>query len=229
MEFKRIMMIAVSTILVLSLVACERPASMAPTATPTIGQAGFPLPGTSDNVMGQLQTFATQTFQALMGQSGTQVAGATPTQAISGVTTPGGVEPLVTQIAPTQAPATSTPIPVATSTPGIPQSYTLQKDEFPYCIARRFNLNPTELLNINGLSVNSTFYAGMALKIPQTGNHFPGQRALRTHPTNYTVVAGDTIYKIACLFGDADPNMIAAANNLTAPYRLTSGQILYIP
>ncbi len=36
---------------------------------------------------------------------------------------------------------------------------------------------------------------GYNLKIPQTGNTFFGQRALLSHPTSYTVVAGDTIGK----------------------------------
>jgi LysM repeat protein len=110
----------------------------------------------------------------------------------------------------------------------VPATYTLQKDEFIYCVARRFNLNPNELMAINGLSSNFVS-PGRVLTIPQTGNPFPAARALRSHPTTYTVVYGDTIYKIACLFGDVDPMAIAAANGLAAPYALATGQTLNIP
>ncbi len=122
-----------------------------------------------------------------------------------------------------------TPAPVFTATPGIPQSYQLQKGEFPFCIARRFNVNQTELLNLNGLGTSSIVPVGFKLKIPQTGNTFIGQRALLNHPTNYTVVAGDTIYTTACKYGDVDPNAIAQANSLQAPYNLSAGQVLHIP
>ncbi len=122
-----------------------------------------------------------------------------------------------------------TPAPVFTATPGIPQSYQLQKGEFPFCIARRFNVNQTELLNLNGLGTGSLVPVGFTLKIPQTGNTFFGKRALLNHPTNYTVVAGDTIYTVACKYGDVDPDAIVQANNLQAPYNLSAGQVLHIP
>ena len=108
-------------------------------------------------------------------------------------------------------------------------SWTLQKGEHPYCLARRYNVNPDELLRLNGLSAGSYFYGGMVLKIPQTGNTFPANRSLRAHPTNYTVSSGDTIYSVACVFGDADPYAIAAANGISSPYTLTPGQSIYIP
>jgi LysM repeat protein len=116
-----------------------------------------------------------------------------------------------------------------TATPGIPSSYTLQTGEFPYCIARRFNVNPFELLSINGLSTSSLVRGGTTLRIPKTGNHFPGERALMAHPTTYTVKSGQNIYEIACAFGDVSPDMIALANGLKEPYTLTAGQNLFIP
>jgi LysM repeat protein len=66
------------------------------------------------------------------------------------------------------------------------------------------------------------------LKIPTSGS-FPGTRALKSHPTTYTVLTGETIYQIACRFGDVDPNVILAANGLTAGTVLTAGQVLQIP
>jgi len=69
----------------------------------------------------------------------------------------------------------------------------------------------------------------MVLKIPQTGHPFPGSRVLRSHPTTYSVQTGDTVYSIACLFGDVSPDAIAAANGLAEPFKIASGQVINIP
>ena len=113
----------------------------------------------------------------------------------------------------------------------VPETYTLMKDEFPYCIARRFDVNITELLNLNGLGGGVT-YEGMVLKIPQDSawdEAAHGARSLRAHPVIYTVSAGDSIYSIACKFGDVSPAQIAAKNGLAEPYSLSPGQELQIP
>jgi len=53
---------------------------------------------------------------------------------------------------------------------------------------------------------------------------------LRPHPTTYTVsAAGETIYTIACAFGDLDPMLIAQANNISSDSDLLVGQQLNIP
>lgn len=132
--------------------------------------------------------------------------------------------------APTTAPVTGlTPvIIVAAPTPGRPASYTLQSGEFPYCIARRFNVDPNDLLAANGLSSGQVLQPGLQLSIPATGS-FPGVRALTSHPAQYTVMVDDTIYKIACHFGDVDPTAIAAANGIAVTAPLVTGQILNIP
>jgi peptide/nickel transport system permease protein len=121
---------------------------------------------------------------------------------------------------------TSTPIPTAPQ----PGTYTLHPGEFPYCIARRFNVDPNELLTLSGLVSQQTFFAGTVLTIPQTGNPFPGNRALRPHPTKYTVFSPiETIYGIACAFGDIDPTVIAQANGISFDSGLSAGQQLNIP
>ncbi len=116
-----------------------------------------------------------------------------------------------------------------TPTPGRPATYTLHEGEFPYCLARRFNVDPGELLALNGLAPGEATYPGQVLRIPQTGSPFPAQRALRSHPATYTVQSGDTIYSVACLFGDVDPMGIVAANQLAEPYTLTPGAVINIP
>ena len=113
--------------------------------------------------------------------------------------------------------------------PDTPNTYKLQSGEFVYCIARRFDVNPNQLLNLNGLTYSSVVYRGMRLSIPQGGGPFPGNPSLQDHPTWHTVKKGDTINSIACEYGDVYPYAIVHANKLGEPYRLSPGQELYIP
>jgi LysM repeat protein len=234
MLIKRTFIVFLGLVLITASAACVKPASKAPAtaATSTPAKGTFPVPGTND-VMGQLESFATQTAMAI---SGTIVATQEPGQATTEPGGPTAAVPAGATSAPAVAQATTVPpavvatqVPYATLTPGIPKSYTLQKGEYPYCIARRFNVDPGELLSQNGLGANSIVYAGLALKIPQTGHKFPDGRSLKSHPANYTVDSGDTIYTIACYYGDVDPNEIVLANGLKSPYKLNAGQVLHIP
>lgn len=113
-----------------------------------------------------------------------------------------------------------------------PDTYSLNKGEWPFCIARRYNLNPIDLLSASGLSLESKPDVGFVLKIPQTGewpeNRF-GHRYIRIHPADHTVVAGETLNTIACLYGDVDPSQIVEANNLSEPYKISAGMTLHIP
>jgi LysM repeat protein len=213
-------------ILAATITACERSYSEAPLtlATPT-GDSLFPAPlPTSDDPMAMLEQFATQTAIALQDgeadETGTPEEGDTPEITF----TPGPDLPTLTPTLPSGS--------FITSTPSRPATYVLQKGEFPYCIARRFNVNPDELLTLNGISPTqaSSLQPGRLLQIPQTGNPFPGDRALRPHPATFTVTSSEqTIYGAACYYGDVEPLDIAVFNNLTAPYTLSAGQVLNIP
>jgi LysM repeat protein len=145
-------------------------------------------------------------------------------------------------------PSTSTVIPTSTlalpagastSTPAPsgpkPPTYVLQEGEFPYCIARRFNISPTDLLQASNLTSPDIYYAGMQLTIPQN-SVWPvqdlGPRSLRTHPATYTVIGdGDTtVHGVACRFGDVTPDAIVAANGgISLGSTLNVGQSLNIP
>ena len=142
-------------------------------------------------------------------------------------TTPTEISPTATStvtlavIGPTQTP---------TLTDARPLTYTLHSGEFPYCIARRFNVDPIELLTLNGFTNRQVFYVGTVFEIPQTGNLFPGNRALQIRPTTYTVSRyNETIYGIACIFGDIDPEAIAHVNYISTDSTLFVGQQLTIP
>ncbi len=162
--------------------------------------------------------------------SATQTAAVQPTKGLQENTpVPGDVSTIpAATAADTVAPTAKSVVIVPTATPGKPSTYTLQDGEFPYCIARRFDVNPGDLLAINNIGGNVA--PGTTLTIP-ANSKWPAEfeRSLREHPATYTVQAGQTIYEIGCLFGDADPNAIILANNLKAPYTLSAGQVLDIP
>jgi LysM repeat protein len=111
----------------------------------------------------------------------------------------------------------------------IPDSYTLHDGEFIFCLARRFNILPDDLKTYNGYESGTLLYPGDTLQIPSDSRAFIGDRALQYHPSNYTVVFGDTLYSIACLYGDVDPRSIASANDLDVDQVLTPGTVLQIP
>jgi LysM repeat protein len=174
--------------------------------------------GATDDPIAMLYAYATQT--ALAGGGGTPIP---PVATVQTPGAPGGVTPM-------PSPTQYVIMPTLTVGPR-PTSYTLQEGEYPYCIARRFNINPVELLGLNNLSdaSGSLYKPGLVLQIPQSGNPFPGNRALTPHPATYTVQADDTIYGVACHYGDVDPMAIAQMNGLQPPYTLTTGTALQIP
>jgi LysM repeat protein len=217
--------------LVLLLPACTRSASTPPVATGTVvGLVAGGTPNATVDPMEILRQYGTQTAQAALG---TFLPSPTPIGAASGGTPApqgGVVLPTPTPVGALTTPVASTPFPTYVVTPLVkPANYTLQKGEFPYCIARRYNVNPNELLSLSGLSNGATYDAGTVLVIPTSSNTFPGETALIPHPATYVVVSGDTIYTVACKYGDADPMAIAAANGLLSPYTLTAGKTIQIP
>jgi LysM repeat protein len=232
---------AVASMLVLMAVvisACKTPYSTPPAATslPTNATSLFetPLNQTPGINMSDVANFGTSTALAL---SGTPQAIATQTisigtQDLSASVTPtalASANPALTSTTATATLAVSGTLPTSVPVGSRPATYTLQRGEFPYCIARRFDVDPDALLSLNGLSSGNVYYPNLTLKIPQSGS-FPGTRALRNHPATYTVASSsETLYGIACLFGDIDPSAIAQANNVSPGAALSSGQQLSIP
>lgn len=229
--------VLVAIVLSLALTACNRSASVPPVTTPTSSdQLPFPI-GTGDPAA----NFATQTAIA-----GEQLPPALPTntpEVLVATNTPteGGAEQPTDPSAPvaTEDPnagggtggdvptAPLAPTPVVTR----PETYTLQRGEWPLCIARRFDLDVTTFLSANGMNMNSQPAAGTTLRIPATGNWNPafGSRALRQHPTTHTVAAGENVYNIACKYGDVTPEAILAVNGLSSATDLQVGATINIP
>lgn len=246
---KKYIGLLVTLIMITMLVsACARPATTSPTtgevlvATSTSSEIPFPV-ATQPQIMADILK-QTQTAMAMATQDTSFPSAATSTPSFLFETpTPSttlGVGGEVTATSSILVPSvsTSTPVSLATAaptkmsyptpTPGRPATYTIQAGEYLWCLARRFDVVPEDLLNLNGMNANSQPYAGTVIKIPQSGA-FGAGRARNAHPATYTVRAGDTIGGIACWYGDADPNTIFAANGLPANSIITVGQVLQIP
>lgn len=212
--------------------SCNQPYSQPPsvTNTPIDPNSLFATPLSGATQMTDVEVFASGTAAALQPTTATATlaaAGVTPQASATFTSTP--VVNLPPTFTPTATLAVSGSGPSLTPLPaGSP--YVLQKGEYPYCIARRFDVNPNELLALNNLPNGDIYYQGLTLKIPQTGNRFPPPRALRNRPATYTVASSDeTIYGVACAFGEVDPAAIAQANGISVGAALTAGQQLKIP
>jgi LysM repeat protein len=224
MNLKRFLRTMVMLLLIgsftIGLTSCKLPASKGPqTASET--NDGFPVPGETQQTGGiNVSTFATQTAQA---NPPVVIDTSSPSE-----NPPTSISPEATSVPGAPEP-TAAPITYVTATPGgPPATYTLESGEFPFCIARRFDVSIAELLTLNGLTVNSLVSPGLELKIPQTGTPFDGDRSLHEHPTYYKIQSGDTLNSIACYFGDVSPDMIALQNNLSSN-DLPVGEVLIIP
>ena len=235
-RIKRGAAVASTFVLIVMIVsACNRPFSTPPAATSTINATSLfetPINQTPGITMSDVANFGTLTALA---SSGTPQAIATQTLSV-------GTQDLTATLSPTSL-VTANPAFTATATLAVsgtlptsapvgtrPAEWTLRSGEFPYCIARRFDVDPEALLSLNGLSNGNIYYPGRSLKIPQSGS-FPGTRALRNHPATYKVVSSsESVFSIACLFGDVRPEDIVRVNNLSGEDPdLTSGQPLSIP
>jgi LysM repeat protein len=227
-----------SMLVLIAMVAagCDLRYSTPPAVTSTaIGDQSLFAPTLGPASMTDVQGFATQTALALSGVPNAAVATATPAVVGGATVTPTSIIAIPTGavttptstlavVATSNNQVVSTPVPVGSR----PSTYILQAGEFPFCIARRFDVDPEQLLTLSGLSDGVLYPPGTQLQIPQSGS-FPGNRSLRSHPTTYSASAGETIYAVACAFGDIRPEDIATANGLSVSATLNAGQSLSIP
>ncbi len=194
--------------------ACTMSASTPPPITPTTN-------------LSEIARQATETAIAKTPKSGeTLVPEGTQQGDVDNTTAVAEVEQATSTPEPAAAQETSAPDPVSYA---VPDTYTLHEGEFPWCLARRFNILPEDIMTYNGYESGDILYPGEIVQIPPNSRAYLGERALQYHPTTHTVIYGDTLYSISCLFGDVDPRAIASANDLDIDQALTSGSVIQIP
>jgi len=232
MRFPRLTGLAIASLILIAMFlgACTRSAA---TPTPaTTAQTTSALTGQQATMEAVRSALLTQTAQAASGSKGTStplvvVTQGTPSSASSTTGTPQ---------------ATTAATSAAATTCG-PTSYTVLSGEWVYSIARKFNLDPQEIIDLNGLVAPYALTPGQTLKLPGdcpsgttpvvVATVTPGGPTVTpggtiAAGTVYYVQAGEWVYSIARKFG-VDPQAIIDANNLAAPYTLSVGQKLIIP
>ncbi len=194
--------------------ACTMSASTPPPITPTTN-------------LSEIARQATETAIAKTPKSGeTLVPEGTQQGDVDNTTAVAEVEQATSTPEPAVAQETSAPDPVSYA---VPDTYTLHEGEFVWCLARRFNILPEDIMTYNGYESGDILYPGEIVQRPPNSRAYLGERALQYHPTTHTVIYGDTLYSISCLFGDVDPRSIASANDLDIDQALTSGSVIQIP
>ncbi len=195
--------------------ACTRSASKPPAYDPTFGD-DTPLFGSVDDQI----RYATSTAAAIIAKYNL------PTEIIHN---PQGT-PIV---------VTSTPVPTATPTatptvtpivPVVPASWEIQKGETLECLARRFDVSLEDLKAANPGLDAWNLKIGQKIDIPQNSK-WPGERStgLWPRPDIWTVGPDETVYLVACVYGDVWPEEIIQLNNIQDPNDLSGYTELQIP
>jgi LysM repeat protein len=232
----------------LVLAACTRsanPSSALPTATTGAGDATAHVPsGLSEEeatfaaVGTQVAGSLTATAAALMG-SGAGGEAVTPGVPLP-TTDPGLLPTAVPGSLPTVPPAvvaTATPIPqpAATTAPAVacPNPYTVQQGEWIYAIARKCGLSAQAIIAANPGIDPHRLSPGQVINLPAPGT-VPGVPAATAAPAagctgTYTVITGDTLWRIATRCGFT-VEQLAALNGIPYPYSsINVGQVLRFP
>jgi len=209
---------------VFTLTACTRSASTPPPATEETGPTG-PQSETQATMDAVRSAILTQTAQAAEGG----IATPTPTEALIGA----GETPAAAGTTVAAGP-TATPL-------GQEIEYTVQPGDWIFKIAREFNVDPQDIIDLNNLTNPGSLTVGTVLKIPVAGASIEptvvGTAVATTAATTGTPSSGTTIHivqpgewiwQIARLYG-VDPQAIIDANNLTSPANISPGDELIIP
>jgi LysM repeat protein len=142
---------------------------------------------------------------------------ATPTEA-----PPTEIPP--TAIPPTAVPPTSAPAPTTPPTTG-EVTYTVQRGDTLYSIARRYGSTVEAIASANGIANPNLIRVGQRLTIPTSGSPAPPPPS---GGTTYVVRPGDNLFRIALRY-NLSYLYLASYNGISDPSRIYVGQVLRIP
>ena len=113
-------------------------------------------------------------------------------------------------------------------------TYTLQEGDTLVCLGRRFNVSITQLMSQNGVTDPDQVQVGNTIVLPRNPSAWSmvdgyGARMLIRHPATYTVQSGDTLFSIACAYGDVRPENLATQNQLVLGEPLEPGLTIVVP
>lgn len=124
--------------------------------------------------------------------------------------------------------SSATPAGITPPTSGLPNTYTVQRGDWFYAIARKFGVTVAALQSANPNVDPTAIYPGQVLNIPGGGGSGTEPTpATRTGQT-YTVQVGDTLYSIAVRFNKTVYEL-QIANQLPNAGAIYVGQTLVIP
>ena len=211
-------------IFALSLSACTRSAST-PEASPDAEEVDDTQSDTQATMDAVRSAILTQTAQA-----------SEPVTDLTIVAPEESGTPMITGTPPTATPE-------ATSLVGVTE-YTVVPGDWIWKIARKYNVDPQDIIDLNDLSSPSQIQPGIVLKIPGpapvvasetpdptitvTGTPETTPTTPEAGGTVHVVQPGEWVWQIARDYG-VDPQDIVDANGLTDPSRISVGQELVIP
>jgi murein DD-endopeptidase MepM/ murein hydrolase activator NlpD len=110
----------------------------------------------------------------------------------------------------------------------------VQRGETVYSIARRYGVNPDQMLALNGIADPRTLQVGQRLRIPQSGTPDGDASAAVSHDADtpgyieHRVARGETLYGLARSYG-VSLEALRTANNLSGDSVLREGTVLRVP
>ena len=131
-----------------------------------------------------------------------------------------------TPAAPTLAPLAPAAPTLAPVSPSGERLHTVQPGERLFSIARLYNVNPYAIAQLNAIPAPYWIYPGQSLKIP--GGGVSVTPVPPVGGSSYTVLPGDSLFRIALRYGKSMQS-IAAANGIVNYNLIYPGQVLRIP
>jgi LysM repeat protein len=213
---------AVGLMVMLAMAGCTCQKPMLPPVEPTAVGAQDASPDEEvPDATGIFQTAQANSATATAQAAAPDVAEESPTA--EPTMPPTEVPP--TEIPPTEIPPTAAPAPTTAPSSGT-TTYTVQRGDTLYSIARRYGTTVEAIAAANGIANPSRIRVGQTLTIPGgTGSPAPAPSG---GGTTYVVQRGDNLFRIALRYGISYA-YLAQYNGIADPSRIYVGQVLKIP